>query len=127
MLSIDAIDMLFTDVLLIVSEIYIQPPKSEVAVGVTLSIECNITGVSELTSIRFYRESDRLGTICKVTQGAVSGILCSGEVTPTGGRLVMEFSSFQCSDEDIYVCESNPEASTPKQTSLSISGKWDIV
>ena len=124
------ISKLFHKVTWIFSEVDFQPQESKVAVGVALSIECNVTGVTDLTSIRIFRGTDSSQTVCDVTQDTLSnrvtGIFCSGEVIPSGGRLMMNFTSVQCSDEDTYVCECNPEASTQKRASLSISSRWLI-
>ena len=70
-------------------------------------------------------------TVCEVTSGNIAnrapGITCTGDVSGTGGSLEMNFAPVQCDHEDTYVCECNPEASTQKITTLSISSKANII
>ena len=83
-------DLKFILIQINMSEIFIQPTNSIAEVGDTLSIECNVTGVSELTTISFYRD-EPWQPVCYVTSDYTTygppGINCVGEINATGDRL----------------------------------------
>lgn len=112
-----------------IAEVFISPQDPTVTIGHPFSIECIVSTVTDLTSIKLYR-SDPPQPICQVIKTDITenttDVLCSGETTTTNGSLQIEFLSVQCSDEGDYICECNREASTPKRSRLYVTSKWLI-
>ena len=75
--------------------------------------------------MRIYRESEPAHTLCEINEHIFShsepDFNCHGHVSSSDGYLMVDFHPILCDDEDSYVCESNPEASTKKRTTISVT------
>ena len=97
--------------------------------GQPLSLQCTVYGVSDLTTVGFYRQSgDNVQRLCKVENEAivndVAGITCTGRTNLTNGNLEVQFTSLECTDDGQYTCEPNSEASTPRKTAITVTSKY---
>ena len=110
------------------SEVSVFPPLSAGAMGDSLSLQCVVSGVSNLTSISLHRADKK--RVCQVMDGTVThdvdGITCFGRINATDGNLQVQFASLRCIDDGEYTCEPNPEASTPRKTAINVTSKHSV-
>ena len=97
--------------------------------GQPLTLQCTVYGVSDLTTVGFYRQTgDNVLRVCKVENeeivNDVAGIRCTGQTILTNGNLDVQFTSLECTDDGQYTCEPNPEASTPRKTTITVTSKY---
>ena len=100
-----------------------SPSSPTGEIGQQLTVSCEVSGVSGLTSLTLFRD----GTpdhVCQIEGENVvmseDGITCSGQTSTSNGNLQFMFSPLQCSDAGEYRCLPNQEASTPTMTQLSV-------
>ena len=104
-------------------------PTTPMILGQPLSLQCTVYGVSDLTTVGFYRQTgDNVQRVCKVENeeivNDIAGITCTGRTNLTNGNFEVQFTSLECTDDGQYTCEPNPEASTPRKTTITVTSKF---
>ena len=99
--------------------------------GQLLSLQCTVYGVSDLTTVGFYRQTgDNVQRVCQVENKDIvndlAGVTCTGRTNLTNGNLEVQFTSLECTDDGQYTCEPNPEASTPRKTTITVTSKYEL-
>lgn len=109
---------------LYISEIFFNPEHPTSEIGYLFSMNCTVSGVSDLTSIHIAR-GEPAEDVCSANDGGITNsvdyIACTGELNSDTGTIQIEFSAVKCDDEGYYFCEANDDASTSTRTSLTVT------